>query len=119
VQVDPIEPTLTPPETKRLKPQYDEPPSKIAFKIHLCRYTVDAGDLFSNLNMDNAVVIFVIAIIICLFSAFNYVGYKAGAYTRPLLGSTEAHSVGYVWCMIFPQSIRQGDKEMCDQHGLG
>jgi len=37
---------------------------------------VDAGDLFSNLNMDNAVVIFVIGIIICCFSAFNYVGYK-------------------------------------------
>ena len=36
----------------------------------------DAGDLFSNLNMDNAVVIFVIGIILAMFAAFNFVGYK-------------------------------------------
>jgi len=43
----------------------------------------------------------------------------AGAYTRPLFGSTLAHFVGFVGCMIFPQSIRQGDKGRCDQNGLG
>ena len=43
---------------------------------------------------------------------------QAVAYTRPLFGSTSAHFVGYVGCMIFPQSISQGDRERCDQHGL-
>jgi len=43
----------------------------------------------------------------------------AGAYTRPLLGSTKAHFVGYDGCMIFPQSSRQWDTGRCDQNGLG
>jgi hypothetical protein len=43
----------------------------------------------------------------------------AGAYTRPPFGSTYAHFVGYVGCMISPQSIRQGDTGRCDQNGLG
>jgi hypothetical protein len=33
----------------------------------------------------------------------------AGAYTRPLFGST-THFVGHVGCMTFPQSIKQGDR---------
>jgi hypothetical protein len=44
---------------------------------------------------------------------------EAGAHTRPLFGSTYAHFVGYVGCMMFPQSIRQGDTGRCDQNGLG
>jgi len=44
---------------------------------------------------------------------------KAGASTRPLFGSTQAHFVGYVGCVNFPQSIRQGDTGRCDQNGLG
>ena len=43
---------------------------------------------------------------------------RPGAHTRPVFGSTEAHFVGYVRCMIFPQSIRQGDTGRCDQNGL-
>jgi hypothetical protein len=42
---------------------------------------------------------------------------KAGAYTPPLFGSTQAHFMGYVGCMKFPQSIRQGDTGRCDQNG--
>jgi len=38
VQVDPIKPTSIPPGTKRLKLQYDELLSNVAFKINLCRY---------------------------------------------------------------------------------
>jgi len=33
--------------------------------------------------------------------------FTAGAYTRPLFGSTKAHFVEYVGCVIFPWSIRQ------------
>ena len=36
--VDPIKPTLKPPGTKRLKPDYDEPVSNFAFKFDLRRY---------------------------------------------------------------------------------
>ena len=43
----------------------------------------------------------------------------AGAYTRPLFGSTLAHFVGYRGGMIFPRSIRQGDTGRYDQNGLG
>jgi hypothetical protein len=39
VQVDPIKPTLKASGTKRLKLQYDEPLSKVAFKFNLRRYT--------------------------------------------------------------------------------
>jgi len=38
VQVDPVKPTLKAPGTKRLKPKYDEPLSKFAFKFNLRRY---------------------------------------------------------------------------------
>jgi hypothetical protein len=44
---------------------------------------------------------------------------EAGAYTRPHFGSTQAHFVGYVGCMIFPKSIRQGDTGRFDQNGSG
>jgi hypothetical protein len=39
VQVDPIKPTLIPPETKRLKVNNDESLSNFAFKFNLRRYT--------------------------------------------------------------------------------
>jgi len=44
---------------------------------------------------------------------------RPGAYTRPLFGSTYAHFVEYVGCMILPQSIKQGVTGRCDQNGLG
>jgi len=40
VQVDPIQPTLKPPGTKRLKLNYDETLSIFAFKFNLRRYTL-------------------------------------------------------------------------------
>ena len=39
VQIDPMKPTLKAPGTKRLKLQYDEPPSNFAFKFISRRYT--------------------------------------------------------------------------------
>jgi hypothetical protein len=39
MQVVPIKHTLKAPGTKRLKLQYDEPPSNFAFKLKLHRYT--------------------------------------------------------------------------------
>jgi len=44
-------------------------------------------------------------------------GLQSGAHTPPLFGSTQAHFVGYVGCMSFPQSIRQGDTRRCDHNG--
>ena len=39
--------------------------------------------------------------------AFMFVeAFQAGAYTHPLFGSTEAHFVEYVGCIIFPQSMK-------------
>ena len=45
-------------------------------------------------------------------------GRQAGTHTRPLFGSSYAHFVDYVGCMISPQSIRQGDTGRCDPNGL-
>ena len=44
---------------------------------------------------------------------------EARAYNRPYFGSTSAHFVRYLGCMISPQSIRPGDTGRCDQNGLG
>ena len=52
-------------------------------------------------------------------SGLGFAVLSSGAYTRPLFGSTSAHFVGYVGCMSFPESIRQGDTGRCDQNGLG
>jgi len=41
---------------------------------------------------------------------------EAGVYTRPLFSSKKAHFVGYVGCMVFPQSITQRDTGRCDQN---
>jgi hypothetical protein len=46
---------------------------------------VDAGDLFSNLSMDNAVVIFVIGIILAMFATLNFFGYKRDIRDREKL----------------------------------
>jgi len=48
VQVDPVNPTLKAPGTKRLKLKCDEPLSKITFKFHLCRYA-EAVDKYAAL----------------------------------------------------------------------
>jgi len=65
-----MKPMLKPPGTKRLKPKYDEPPSKNAFKISLCRYIKDRDTLERPHDS--------------LYVAKR----EAGAYTRPLFGST-------------------------------
>ena len=57
-----------------------------------------------------------------LGTLFHYIVKKdqaveAGAYTRPLFGSTSAHFVRYVGGMIVPQSVRQGDPTRRDQNG--
>jgi len=44
VQLDSITSTLKSPATKRLKLLYDEPPSIVAFKFNLRRYSKDAND---------------------------------------------------------------------------
>jgi len=67
VQVHPLKPTLKPPGTERLKLQCDILPSTIAFKFNLRRYTM--GGLPTAY----------LAAAACL---------AAGAYTRPLFGST-------------------------------
>ena len=38
MQVEPMKPALEAPGTKRLKHEYDEPPTNFAFKINLRRY---------------------------------------------------------------------------------
>ena len=48
VQVDPIRPPLKAPGTKRLKLQYDESPSNMAFKINSCHYYVDGVRVASD-----------------------------------------------------------------------
>jgi hypothetical protein len=39
--MDPVEPTLNAPGTKRLKPKYDEPLSHFAFNFKLRRYNLE------------------------------------------------------------------------------
>jgi len=48
VQVDSIKPTLKVPGTERLKLNYDEPPSNLAFKINLRWYTVVAALIYNQ-----------------------------------------------------------------------
>ena len=45
MQVDPIKPTLTPPEIKRLKAKYDKLLSNIALKFNLRRYIMEIEKL--------------------------------------------------------------------------
>ena len=49
VQVEPIKPMLKALETKRLKLQYDEPPSNFALKFNLRRYTLLSYRLYDPL----------------------------------------------------------------------
>jgi hypothetical protein len=70
VQVDPIKPTLKAPGIKLLKLKYDKPLSKFAFKINLRRYFME------NTGDDHNFVTALLA------------NFQAGAYTRPLFGST-------------------------------
>jgi hypothetical protein len=71
VQVDPIKPILKSPKTKRLKLKYGGPPSKFAFKFNLRRWH------WVDLIMDAIALLWVIQSLL-----------TAGAYTRPLFGST-------------------------------
>ena len=68
MQVDPIKATLKASRNKRSKQKYDEPLSQFAFKFNLRRY----NKVQTREEAEMA----------------------AGAYTRPLFGSTSAHSVG-------------------------
>ena len=80
VQVDPSKPTLTAPGTKRLKLKCDEPLSNFAFKCNLRHYILDdraaaAEEVAAAEAADP-------------YGAALRYGLEAGAYTRPLLGST-------------------------------
>ena len=44
MQVEPMKPMLKAPGTKRLKPYTDKPPSNVAFKVHLRRYTKEGKE---------------------------------------------------------------------------
>ena len=72
VQVDPNKPTLNAPKTKRLKLTYDELLSSFAFKFNLRHYNLESDAAGANATDRN-----------------YWVHYRmAGAYTRPLFGST-------------------------------
>jgi hypothetical protein len=43
MQVDPMEPAMKSPGSKRLKPKYDEPLSNFAFNFNFCRYSTASG----------------------------------------------------------------------------
>ena len=64
MQVDPIKPKLKPPGIKHLKVRCDILLSKSAFKFNLRRYRVVAETYKEDIDLE------------------------AGAYTRPLFGST-------------------------------
>jgi hypothetical protein len=81
VQVDCIRLTLKPPGTKRLKLRYDEAPSIFAFKFNLRRYTSGAVGVAVTLPAAASAG----AVAASLSLAWRL---EAGAYTRPLLGST-------------------------------
>jgi hypothetical protein len=70
-QVDPIKPTLKAPGTKRLNLLYDKPLSNFAFKFNLRRYNTDSEKLMTGIGATGKIDV-----------------KQAGAYTRPLFGST-------------------------------
>ena len=72
MQLDPIKPKLKLPGTKLLKPKCDGPLSKFAFKINL----------YPCMEVHGARI-----------AAALHDALLAGAYTRPLFGSTLAHFV--------------------------
>ena len=84
MQVDPIKPTLKAPGTKRLKLQYDEPPSSFALKFKLRRYIECAGDGDTLLGPGGQLREYLAR----LAAADTATGFVVGAYTRPLLSST-------------------------------
>ena len=77
MQVDPIKPTLKAPGTKRLKLHYAKPLSNFAFKFNLRRYTVVAADYAFVIHTTNP-----------SSGDQGELYAEAGAYTRPLFGST-------------------------------
>jgi len=70
VQVDPVKPTLKAPGTNLLTLKCDEPLSSFAFKFNLRRYTM-ADHVISPSRY-----------------LLGWMARQAGAYTRPLFGST-------------------------------
>ena len=82
MQVDPIRPKLKVPGTKRLKLKYDNLLSSFAFNFNLRRYilVVDIACGESCPGQERpALFVAAVALVCCL---------PAGAYTRPLFGST-------------------------------
>jgi len=82
VQVAPIKPTLKAPGTKRLKLKCDEPLSNFAFNFKLRRYTMappsNVTDTLPGRGPASAP----------NDAAMSDAARQAGAYTRPLFGST-------------------------------
>jgi hypothetical protein len=74
VQINPIKPTLKAPGTERLIPKYDTPLSRVAFKFNLRRFILEA----------------LLPLIAAAAAAAEggAGGAEAGAYPRPLFGST-------------------------------
>jgi len=86
VQVDPINPTLKAPVSKRLKVNFNIPLSSFAFKFNLRRYsTVVNQTMFLKTNGTGA---FGKITIVVLPPELDMALPSAGAYTRPLLSST-------------------------------
>jgi hypothetical protein len=81
VQVDPIKPKLKPPGSKRLIRKCDEPLSMFAFSFNLRCFIQElrgiVGDDYTRIGKMSIIE-----------------EGEAGAYTRPLLGSTHARFVG-------------------------
>ena len=100
MQVDPIKPMLKPPGTERLKLKFEELLQVLVSKSACAATPRETPVESEEYKARNATL-------------------KAGAYTRPRFSSTSAHNVRYTGCMIFPQSIRQGDTGRCDENGLG
>jgi len=91
VQLDPVKPNLKPPGTKRLKLEYDGLLSSSAFKSNLRRYNEEAMLAVGALAYATGEGFEKYAQALYPFIELglkNHEEYEAGAYTRPLFGST-------------------------------
>ena len=91
MQVDPIKPKLKPPGTKRLKPNCDTLLSTTACKLNLRRYTEEYVRFLTNIleTVEKKYAGFELPPdLAAQFRAEWGARVEAGAYTRPLLGST-------------------------------
>jgi hypothetical protein len=86
VQVDPIKPTLKAPGTERLKLEYDEPASNLAFKFNLRRYHPSEPAFVATCNVCHREL--EIGKGWRCETCHDYDICEAGAYTRPFLSSS-------------------------------